>query len=189
MRLELESMVPNISEIFYLEPIEELDETLECTWRALCDYFVAGGDIPDIQTLFTGVNLARSREAAETVLANMLFELAETICRFSPWYTKPTRAFGISVLRDSKTNCLRCVLAPEAAQKWEKLLGPLSLCIKQNLAVIQATIYIENLAGQEREDECVTAKCGCCPPHVIRINRSALEKTAVYCSVCQLPFA
>lgn len=182
-------MVPQIVEKFYLEPIEELDEALEMTWRVLCDYFVAGGELPDIQTLFAGVNLARPREAAETVLANMLFEVAETICRFSPWYTKPTRAFGISVLRDCKTNSVRCILAPEAAQKWEKLLGPLALSIRQNLAVIQATIYVENLAGEPREDECVTAKCGCCPPNVIRINRSALEKTAVYCSVCQMPFA
>ena len=183
-------MAAKIPDIFYLEPLRELDETLEFTWRTLRDYFVAGGELPENRALFAGANLARSRDAAETVVANMLFEVAECVCRFSPWYTKPSRAFGITVIRDLKrAGSVRCVLAPEAVQKWEKLIDPLAKAIYHNLAVIQATLYVENLIGDTPEDECVSAKCGCHPPHIIRVDRSMLEKTTIYCNLCHSPFA
>lgn len=182
-------MVAKITEKFYLDPIEELDETLGDTWRALCDYFDACGELPDIRSLFMGVDFSRSRQAAEIVIANMLLDLSENISRFSPWYTRPSRAFGFSIIRDSQTRNVWCVLASEAVQKWEALIQPLSVAIRQNIGVIQAMIYVEKLIGDDPEDECVTARCECCPPHTIRVKKSALAKTEIFCSVCMMPFA
>ena len=173
----------------YLDPTDELDGYLKYIWRTLCDYFVACGELPDLRSLFMGADLGRSREAAETVMANMLFDLMECISRFSPWYTKPCGAFGIRVSRDLETKTVRRVLESEAIQQWDKLIRPLTMLIRQNSGVIQAMLYVENLVGDDPEDECVTARCGCCPPHTIRLNRSILEKMAVYCSVCRLPFS
>ena len=181
-------MAAKTSEKFYLDPIDELDDVLDDTWRTLCHYFDAGGELPDIRSLFMEAELANPRRATETVIANMLFDLAESICRFSPWYTKPSRAFGFSVIRDFKTKSVRCMLAPEAAQKWEALIEPLAASIRKNLGVIQAMLYVENMVGDDRANECVTAKCGCFPPHTIKVNKTALEKMEIYCSVCKLPF-
>ena len=183
-------MVPNNTEKLYLDPIEELDETLEHTWRTLCDYFDAGGELPDVQTLFNGADVTMPGQAAEMVIANMLLDMVECISRFSPWYTKPARTFGLSAIRDIKTNCIRWVLAPEAAQKWEDLIEPLAESIRQNSGLIQAMLYVESLmGGASHDDECVTATCSCLPPNAIRVNKSVMEKMEIYCNVCKLPFA
>ncbi|HSG42838.1 MAG TPA: hypothetical protein VLA72_06765 [Anaerolineales bacterium] len=181
-------MAAKTSKKFYLDPINELDHVLDHTWRILCYYFDAGGNLPDIQSLFMGAELTNPRRATETVIANMIFDLAESICRFSPWYTKPTRAFGISVIRDLETKSVRCVLAPEAAQKWADLIEPLATSIQKNLGVIQAILYVENMVGDDPDDVCVTVKCGCIPQHTINVSKSALEKTKIYCNICKLPF-
>lgn len=183
-------MVPNNSEKLYLDPIEELDDTLDHTWRMLCDYYDGGGELPDIQALFCGADIAIPEQAAEIVIANMLTDIIDSIGRFSPWYTKPARAFGLRAIRDMKTKCIRWVLAPEAIQKWEELIEPLADSIRQNSGVIQAMLYVESLMNDApHQDECVTARCNCHPPHIIRLKKTALDGMEIYCNVCKYPFA
>jgi len=45
-------MVPNNFEKLYLDPIDELDEGLDYTWRMLCDYYDVDGELPEIQVLY-----------------------------------------------------------------------------------------------------------------------------------------
>lgn len=182
-------MVPKNSERLYLDPIEELDETLEHIWRTLCDYYDVSGELPDIRSLFNDADVAMPEQAAEMVIANMLTDMISCIGRFSPWYTKPARAFGLSAIRDIRTKCIRWVLAPEAVQKWEDLIEPLTASIRQNSGLIQAMLYVERLMDDApHRDECVTATCGCLPPHTIRVNKAVLDKMDIYCNVCKLPF-
>ncbi len=183
-------MVPKHFEKLYIDPIEELDETLEHTWRTLCDYYDSGGELPDIQHLFDGAEITSPEKAAEIVLANMLMDVIEYISRFSPWYIKPARSFGLCAIRDAKTNCIRWILAPEAIQKWQTLIEPLAASIRQNSGLIQAVLYVENLMKSgSSQDECVTARCDCLPPHTIQIKKSALDRMEIYCNVCKQPFA
>ena len=183
-------MVPNNSQKLYIDPIEELDETLEHTWRVLCEYYDISGELPGVQCLFKGADISVPVQAAETVVANMITDIVGNIGRFSPWYTKPARAFGLSAIRDLKTNCLRWVLAPEAIQKWEEeLIKPLAGLIHQNNGLIHAMLYVESLMGDEsQQNECVTASCSCLPPNTIRVNKSVLDRMEIYCNVCKLPF-
>lgn len=182
-------MVPNNSDKLYLDPIEELDDSLEHTWQTLCDYFDVGGELPEILCLFNGVNVTMPQQAAEIVVANMLTDMIGNIGRFSPWYIKPARAFGLNAIRDMQTNCIRWLLAPEAIQKWEDVIGVLAELIQRNSGLIQAMLYVEKLMGDAQdEDECVTARCRCLPPHTIRVNKIVLEKMEVYCNVCKYPF-
>jgi hypothetical protein len=183
-------MVPNNFEKLYLDPIEELDDILDHTWRTLCDYYDAGGELPDIQSLFYRADVTTPGQAAEIVIANMLLEVVDGISRFSPWYTKPARAFGLRAIRETITKCTRWRLAPEAIQKWQALIEPLADSIRQNSGAIQAMLYVESLMGSlHYQDECVTARCNCQPPHIIRLKKSALDGMKIYCSVCGQPFA
>lgn len=183
-------MVPNNSDKLYLDPIEELDDTLEHVWRVLCHYYDTGGEVPSVPLLFYGADVAIPEQAAETVIANMLTDLVECIGRFSPWYTKPARAFGLSTIRDTRTKCIRWVLAPEAIQKWEELIVALAAAIQRNCGLIQAMLYVESLMMvTPYQDECMTASCCCLPSHTIMVNRSVLEKVEIYCNVCKQPFA
>jgi len=182
-------MVPNKSEKLYLDPIEKLDDALEHTWRTLCDYYDVGDEIPGIQSLFNGADVTIPKQAAKIVIANMLTEVVGSIGRFSPWYTKPARVFGLSAIRDMKTKCIRWVLAPEATQKWEEVIELLADLINQNNGLIQAMLYVESLMGSaSHQDECVTALCRCLPPHAIKVNKSVLDKMEIFCNICKLPF-
>lgn len=183
-------MVPKNSEKLYLDPIEELDEALEHTWWTLCDYYDAGGELPDVQSLFDGADFTISTQAAEIVIANMLTEIVDSVGRFSAWYTKPARAFGLNAIRDIKKKYIRWVLAPEATQKWEVLIESLAGSIRQNSGLIQAILYVESLMDSAPpRDESTTARCRCLPHHTIRLNKSVLEKMEIYCNVCKQPFA
>lgn len=183
-------MVPEIQKTLFLDPIEELDENLAQAWRVLGDYFDASGEMPGVLFLFEGVDIRMPDHAAEMVIANMLTDLIELISRFSPWYTRPARAFGLCTIRDMKSNCIRWVLAPEAVQKWESLILPLADSIERNSGFIQAMLYVERLMADESEREgCVTAQCSCLPPHTIQVNKTVLDKMEIYCNVCKLPFS
>jgi hypothetical protein len=183
-------MIPKKPEKLFIDPADELDETLEHTWRTLCDYYDSSGELPQMQTLFEGTDVTMPRQAAETVIANMLFDLAEDIHRFSPWYTKPPRTFGISVARDIMMNSVRCLLAPEAIQKWGILIEPLAISIRQNIGFIQAALYVGILMGDMScSDDVITASCSCLPPHIIRANKSGLDKMEICCNNCKQPFA
>jgi hypothetical protein len=169
-------------------PIDLLDSTLEQSWHALCEAYEVDADLPNVQSLFANTPIKTPPKAAEMVLVNMLTEVTESVGRFSPWYKQPARAFGLVSLRDPVTARSRWLLAPEALQRWGRVLQNLTRAIKMNNGLIQATLLVENLAEEELDDPQVIAQCNCYPPKRIQINLSILDKTAIICDECQQPF-
>ncbi len=167
-----------------LDPVNALNECLEQAWSTLCETYDASISLPNIVVLFDNVNLSNPDQAAQAVFVNMLLEVIESICRFSPWYTKPARVFGLNSVRDPVTNRMYWVLAPEASQRWDHLLDPLSHVIMKYSGLIKALLLGERWGGAEDDDPNVTACCGCIPPRVIQLKRSILVKEKIVCDRC-----
>lgn len=173
-----------------IDPVEVFEGLLERAWHTLCETYDAYGNLPDMKTLFDGADLKIPKQAAEIVIVNMLMDISESISRFSPWYTKPARSFGITSIRDFKTNSVRWFLAPEAVQKWETIINPLSVAIRKNSGLIRAVIFVDELMDQAAsEDPCIVARCGCLPPRAIQIKQSILDQANIVCESCMQPFS
>jgi len=171
-----------------LDPVEEINATLEHTWLKLCEAYDVSACLPDIQTLFANANLARPQQAAETVVAGMLLEVIESIGRFSPYYKMPARAFGVTSMRDKRTNRIKWLLAPEAIQKWDALLKPLTQVVHQYGGLIRAMLLVDDLMQDMPGDPCVSAQCHCVPPRIIQIRQSVLLKSEILCETCMQPY-
>lgn len=182
-------MITNNSPERILDPVEILNECLERAWKKLSDAYDASTSMPEIHDLFDRVDLSKPDQAAEEVLINMLLEVMECICRFSPWYTKPPRAFGLNSVRDNTSNRTRWILAPEAAQKWDCVLQPLRQVIEKYNGLIQAILLVDNLMARATPDDpIVTACCSCIPPRAIQIRYSVLIKAEIICDRCRQPY-
>ncbi|MBN1146117.1 MAG: hypothetical protein JXA78_02595 [Anaerolineales bacterium] len=182
-------MVPKDDQDMILDPVEMLNDVLEQIWHTLCCTYEATGDLPDIKTLFDGANLSKPFQAAKIVIVNMLMDVMENIGRFSPWYTRPARSFGLASVRDPVANSNRWILAPEAVQKWGDVLDRLSVAIEQNYSLIQAMIYVEGLMEDVSPgDKWVIAYCQCKPPRSIQVTQSVLAKAEILCDACMQPF-
>jgi hypothetical protein len=172
-----------------IDPVEIFEGVIKCTWDTLCEAYDASGSLPEMRTLFEGADLSTPKQAAETVIVNMLMEISESISRFSPWYTKPARSFGIASIRDVKTNRLRWLLAPEAIQKWKEIIQPLAFAIRKNSGLIQAMILVDGLMDKNADvGPSIVAHCGCLPPRAIQIKRSILDQANIVCESCLQPF-
>jgi hypothetical protein len=169
--------------------VDTLDEVLEETWRTLSSTYDVSGELPEIEMLFRGADLADPYRAAETVLVNMLSDIIESVGRFSPWYTKPARAFGLITVREETCNRVRWILAPEAAQRWQPHLQELGIVIQRTTGLLEATLLVENLTKRiPLDDPCVTAACCCNPRRIILINKSVINCTEIICHDCERPF-
>jgi len=181
-------MVPTDTVDQVIDPIETLNATVESAWVTLCKAYDVSACLPDVQTLFEGVDLTRPNQAAESVVVVMLLEVMEGVGRFSPWYKMPSRAFGLTSVRDGKANKLRWMLAPEAVHKWQEILTPLSAVIRKYSGLIRAVVLVDDLMQDLPGDPCVTARCGCTPPRRIQIRRSVLTKAEILCDACLQPY-
>jgi hypothetical protein len=181
-------MVPTDTINRTIDPVEVLWETIERTWTAVCQSYDLTACLPDMQTLFTQVDLSRPNQAAEAVVVIMLQEAVESIGRFSPWYKQPARAFGLTSTRDTKTNRVKWMLAPEAVQRWQGVLTPLANIIRKYSGLIRAMVLVDDLMADIDSDPCVTARCGCMPPNTIQLRKSILEKTEILCERCLQPY-
>jgi hypothetical protein len=181
-------MVPQIKLDPTTNPVDLLDSTLDQCWQALCATYEVDTELPNVQNLFANAPTKTPPKAAEMVLVNMLTEVIENVGRFSPWYKQPARSYGLVSLRDPVTGQSRWLLAPEALQRWEDLLKKLSQAIRLNNGLIQATLLVENMAGEEPDDPLVIAQCNCYPPKRIQISLSILDKTVIICDECQQAF-
>ena len=119
-----------------MDPVEMLTESLQQIWHHLCCNYDASGKLPDVKALFLNADLSDSMEASKMVVRNMLLEVMENIGRFSPWYTRPARAFGLASLRDPVSGHSQWILAPEAVQKWQPTLDELAAAIDKNYSLI-----------------------------------------------------
>ena len=154
-----------------LDSIEMLNDFLEQIWHTLCCTYDATGNLPEINTLFEGVDINSPITAAKKIVANMLLDLTENIGRFSPWYTKPARAFGLVSIREPVSRRNRWMLAPEAGQKWQYLLDRLSHSIDKNYSILKAMVLVEGLMSESDTPEpMVTARCACSPPRTIQMT-------------------
>jgi hypothetical protein len=182
-------MVPTDNTEMTLDPVEMLNRILERAWRTMCCTYDAEGCLPDTKTLFAGADLSRPFPAAKQVLTNMLLSVMESIGRFSPWYTRPARAFGINSIRDPATGRSNWMLAPESILRWQITLDQLSDAIQQNYGLIDALILVDGLMDEHPDDDpIVTACCGCIPPRTIQLTRSVLIKAEIMCHACLQPF-
>ncbi|MGD2158451.1 MAG: hypothetical protein PVG32_16350 [Anaerolineales bacterium] len=173
-----------------LEPVDLLDAAIEGAWEGFCTEYEVSAEMPDMKTLFLGAELDIPNLAAECVIINMLTDVIECLGRFSPWYTKPARAFGLVSIRDRRTNRYRWMLAPEALRRWADVLDKMTLAIRKNIGLIQATLLVDNLVMEEIcEEPRVNAHCDCVPPRVIQINQIVLIETKIICDACKQPFS
>lgn len=183
-------MVSQKHPVVISDPIELLDVTLDCAWHSVCVAFDISSKLPDIRTLFECVDISSPELAAELILSNMLLEITQMVGRFSSWYRMPARAYGLISMRDNTTNCVRWMLAPEAAQRWQPLLKDLAVAIEQNSGLLQAMILVDDLMLKTgSEENYVIASCNCMPPRSIQIRQGVLEKGEIICSDCHQPFS
>jgi hypothetical protein len=168
--------------------IDELDTALDTAWRTLCEAYDVTAALPERDMLFVGAEFSQPIQAAEAILANILTEISEDVGRFSPWYKKPARSFGLIDVRDGTTRRVRWILAPEAAQRWEHLLRGMAVAIQKHSGVLQATRLVDTLMADEEDDPCILARCTCQPCHTILINRSMLASGKVICDDCHQVF-
>ncbi|HEX6304302.1 MAG TPA: hypothetical protein VFZ76_08940 [Anaerolineales bacterium] len=181
-------MVPINARDKPIDPVELISGTLERAWEMISLTYDISANLPDMRELFEGANLSRPNQAAEKVIANMLMEVTECVSRFSPWFKMPARAYGLTSMRDRTTNQVSWRLAPEAIQKWEDSLKPLSAAIERYGGLIEAIILVDDLMLDKLEDPCVVARCSCVPPREMRIKQSILEQAEIQCELCRRAF-
>ena len=182
-------MVTNKNPEMTIDPVEQLNRILGRAWQTMCCNYDAQASLPDTKTLFHNADLTRPFQAAKQVLANMLLEVMENIGRFSPWYTRPARAFGLCSMRDPVSGKSRWMLASEALLNWHNTLDRLADAIQQNYGLIEALILVDGLMDEYPDDDpIVVACCSCHPPRTIRLTRSVLLKAEILCHACLQPF-
>lgn len=171
-------------------PVEMLNEVLERIWDRLCITYDVNAEMPGLTALFNNVDLSNNGQAAQAVMVNMLCEIIESVSRFSAWYKKPARAFGLVSVRDGCSNNPRWLLASEAVYRWRNLLDDLAAAIRGNSGLIQAVVLVEDLINNTGSDDpCKTVVCACSPARQIRLRKSILGNTKLICEFCQKPFA
>lgn len=171
-----------------IDPIELLNRALDQAWEVIREGYDLTACLPDMLTLFKGVDLSVPARAAKTVMANMLLEAMESVSRFSPWYTLPARAYGLVSLKNQENDQMIWSLAPEANQRWCDILEDLEIAIRKNSAIIQATILVDGILEHSEGDCLITVSCQCLPPRVLNLRKSAIEQGDIICDICQHPF-
>ncbi len=169
------------------DPVEMLEAVLGLVWDRFCQTYWISTCMPEMQSLFEAADLNRPFQAAKVVITNMLLEVSTNVSRFSPWYTRPAREFGLLSMRNETTGQAQWMLAPEAVQKWQTELNYLATAIDQNYSVLRALIYMDTLMG-ESENPCqpplIITHCQCNPPRSIRLTPDERERGEVRCEMC-----
>ncbi len=164
-------------------------QTLRDIWHELCITYDVIAQIPEMSILFEGARLNRPYDAAEQILANMLTEIVGRIDRFSPWYTKPSTAFGLMTKTSPSDGCVEWCLTAAAYQKWWETIDTMAALIEENANLIRAMVLVDGLlTAVSAEDTRILAQCHCFPPRHIRVRQSILAKTEIICDLCERPF-
>ena len=170
------------------DPVEYITGTLQSVWNRICQPFDVTTCLPDMEVLFTGVDLNQTGAAAENVIVSMLIEIMENVSRFSSWYRRPARAYGVITFRDPKTSHTDWLLAPEASTKWAGEIQQIKRLIRRYHGLIKAMILVDSLVSDLPDDPCVSAQCLCIPPRIIQLRRSILEQAEITCEACLAPY-
>ncbi len=164
----------------------DLIEALQQAWQSICTAYDVKADLPEAQCLFEGVDLRMPRQAAESIVANMLLGAMEEVGRFSPAYKKP---IGLIHVRDRAANRSGWLLSPETRKRWQEVLRPLAVAVEKNRGLLLAADVLgELIKGGPCDESRVMACCQCVPPRVILVNRAVLGNANIVCETCQQPF-
>lgn len=166
----------------------DLFEVLDTVWQTLCIDYDVCAYLPDIGDILKNVETTLPEQAAQSILTNLLSEIMENTNRFSPWYKKPARAFGVE-FRVGSTGGRQWTLTPEAIAARHHTLALLTRAVERNATVILATHFLDDLAPpQEIADPCQSASCQCIPPRIILIQNAPKHYTTIVCDSCRQPF-
>jgi len=164
----------------------DLLEALQHAWRSICAAYDVNAELPEAPCLFEGADLRLPKQAAESIVANMLLNAMEEVGRFSPAYKQP---IGLIHIRDRAANRSSWLLAPETRERWQEVLHPLALAIERNRGLLLAADVLgEKVKSGPCDESRVMACCLCVPPRAILINRAALGHANIVCETCQQPF-
>ena len=172
----------------YQEPETHLTMVIEDSWEDICSTYDVQAETPALDSLFQNVDLSTPDEAAETVVTNMLLEVIAKVGRFSPWYTRPARDFGLVSVWDKEHCRHQWVLTVDTYIRWLGPIQHLKKAIQKNRGLLQGMLLVERLMQEEEEDPCAIAHCGCDPPRFIKLKRSTLEEASIICDACLQPF-
>jgi hypothetical protein len=164
----------------------DLIEALQQAWQSIGAAYDVSAELPETACLFAGADLRLPKQAAESIVANMLLAAMEEVGRFSRAYKQP---IGLVHVHDRAANRSSWLLAPETRERWQNVLHPLALALERNRGLLLAAHVLGDLTHSDSCDEArVMACCLCVPPRVILINRAALGHANIVCETCQQPF-
>jgi hypothetical protein len=172
------------------DPVEALDQTLHDAWETICDTLDIVAEMPTLSELVEDAPLDDAAATAERVVVNMLAEGMAWVCRFSPWYTQPARAYGLDQTRDKESGQVLWELSAQGLAQWEPVLIALASAFRGQAGLLRMLLLVDELMEAEgkRADECEAAACRCLPPKVILVQREILGKTDILCEMCRAPF-
>lgn len=165
-----------------------LDLVIQDTWEELCSTYDVQAEPPDLECLFQRVDLSTPEDAAETVVTNMLLDVISLVDRFSSWYTRPARDFGLVSVWDRDRCRHQWVLTVDTYIRWLGPIQHLKKAISRNSGLLQGLMLVEKMLQDENPDPCTIAHCGCEPPRFIKIKSSALDQANILCDACLQPF-
>ncbi|MDZ7844590.1 MAG: hypothetical protein U5K99_07310 [Anaerolineales bacterium] len=165
-----------------------LNLAVETAWEDLCSTYDVRTEVPSLESLFHNVDLGTPEDAAETVVTNMLLDVISQVDRFSAWYTKPARDFGLVSVWDCDACTHHWVLTVDTYIRWLGPIHHLKTAIEKNSGVLQGMMLVDRLMRKENQDPCTIARCGCEPPRFIKIKTSALDQANILCDSCLQPF-
>lgn len=164
----------------------DLLQVLDNIWGQLCAAHDVTCGLPDIRTLFCGVE-SGVLDQAERVMVNMLSEIMELTCRFSPWYREPASEFGIVLMTDAAGGT-RWALSPVAMARWAACLALLDRALETNRVLLEAAFVVDDLdRAAEARSHYVVVRCQCVPPCMIRVKRP-LAQADIVCTDCKQAF-
>ena len=126
---------------------------LQAVWERVCNRYDVIADMPTMDELFAGASLDAPPCAAETVLVNMITEVMQWVCRFSPWYSKPAHAYGLAMVRRGPQAPARWKLTAEATCYWRADLDTLAQEVARERGTIQMLIMLDELMQDVTEPE------------------------------------
>jgi hypothetical protein len=186
------AVVPRKQQETKPDPIERIDAALCAAWEEICETVDVVVEMPPLPELFAGTDgslaVNDAAAAAEAVIVNMLSEVMEWVCRFSPWYTKPASAYGLTRVHDPQTGGVLWKLSPEGWQRWREIFLPLSAALEGKGNLVQIFLLAEDLMAEAERAVCVPAACGCLPPRYILVHQAVVDEVEIVCDVCQQRF-
>ncbi len=169
---------------------DALVQTLQNIWKDVCQTYDVIAPRPQAATLFANTSLIRPYDAAQSVLVNMLLEVIENIDRFTPWYTKPARLFGLETHVNQASNRVDWHLTTDGCDQWWGHIDLLAAVIEKNANLIRAMVLVDSLiTAVSLDNSRILAQCHCVPACFIHVKQSILQNTAIVCDLCQQPFS